>query len=270
MTDRLCTYPGHREDAIVDYLYGEIDSSHRLLFATHLSRCAECREEVEALGGVRDHLERWSPPEPILALDHPAGPMVSARPAAGWSGWRDVPIWLQAAAAVLCIGVGAGAANVQMTYGPEGFAVRTGWRAPSSPADGGFAGGAATNDAAAVAATSAVPSRAELTRLEETLRAEIGAVAAARVPASSEKGLAANDAVLKQVRALIAGSERRQQLELALRVGDVINDVQAQRRADLVKIDRSIGLIQNSTGMEVLRQREMLNSLAVRVSSSQK
>ena len=73
--------------------------------------------------------------------------------------------------------------------------------------------------------------------------------------------------MLKQVRALIANSERRQQLELALRVGDVINDVQAQRRADLLKIDRSIGLIQNSTGMEVLRQREMLNSLAVRVSS---
>ena len=85
--------------------------------------------------------------------------------------------------------------------------------------------------------------------------------------AASETPPATQDAVLKQVRALIASSERRQQLELALRVGDVISDVQAQRRADLLKIDRSIGLMQNSTGMEVLRQREMLNSLAVRVSS---
>jgi hypothetical protein len=65
---------------------------------------------------------------------------------------------------------------------------------------------------------------------------------------------------------MIAQSEQRQQRELALRIGDVVNDVQVQRRADLSKIDRSIGLIQNSTGMEVLRQREMLNSLAVRVS----
>jgi hypothetical protein len=258
MTDRLCSYPGRREDAIVDYLYGEVEPSQRVVFETHLSRCAVCRHEVEALGGVRYHLERWAPPEPILALDHPVNPAVSPRLTGGGAGWRGAPVWMQAAAAILCIGIGAGAANLQVTYGRDGLSVRTGWMPASAPA----------GDAArAPDASTAVPSRADLTALEETLRAEIHAAAASHVAAGSETTPATIDAVLKQVRALIATSERRQQLELALRVGDVINDVQAQRRADLVKIDRSIGLMQNSTGMEVLRQREMLNSLAVRVSS---
>jgi predicted anti-sigma-YlaC factor YlaD len=116
MTDRLCTYPGRREDAIVEYLYGEIDSSHRVIFETHLSRCASCREQVETLGEVRYRLEQWAPPEPILALDHPAASVARANPAGTWSGWRDAPLWMQAAAAVLCIGIGAGAANVQVSY----------------------------------------------------------------------------------------------------------------------------------------------------------
>jgi hypothetical protein len=72
---------------------------------------------------------------------------------------------------------------------------------------------------------------------------------------------------MKQVRTLIARSEQRQQRELALRLGDALNDVQAQRRADLARIDRTIGVIQNSTGMDLLRQREAINTLAVRVSS---
>lgn len=259
MSDRQCIYPGRRDEALVDYLYGEVNPSQRVVFETHLSRCTECRNEVEALGGVRYHLEQWAPPEPILALDHAAHPVPGPRSTRGWAGWRDAPIWARAAAAVLCLGIGAGAANLQVTFGRDGLSVRTGWMqtAPATVRDvAQGTGGSAT-----------APSRADLTALEETLRAEIHAATASRVAAAAETPAAAQDAVLKQVRALIASSERRQQLELALRVGDVISDVQAQRRADLLKIDRSIGLMQNSTGMEVLRQREMLNSLAVRVSS---
>ena len=154
---------------------------------------------------------------------------------------------------------------MQVTYGRDGLSIRTGWRQPVAASVS--TAGPGTDGARQAGSTTAAPSRADLTALEETLRAEIRAAAATRVSAPSDALPPTNEAVLKQVRALIANSERRQQLELALRVGDVINDVQAQRRADLLKIDRSIGLIQNSTGMEVLRQREMLNSLAVRVSS---
>ena len=74
--------------------------------------------------------------------------------------------------------------------------------------------------------------------------------------------------VLRRVRALLEESERKQQRELALRVAQVIRDVNAQREADLVKIDRSLGLIQNNTGVEAMKQRELLNYL-VRVSQKQ-
>jgi hypothetical protein len=79
---------------------------------------------------------------------------------------------------------------------------------------------------------------------------------------ASEAGL------LRRVRALVDESEQRQQRELALRVADVIRDVESQRRADLVKIERSLGAIQSNTGVEVMKQRELLNYL-VRVSQRQ-
>jgi len=39
-----------------------------------------------------------------------------------------------------------------------------------------------------------------------------------------------------------------------------------QRQADLVKIDRSLGLIQRNTGVEAMRTQQQLNTLAQRVS----
>ena len=73
--------------------------------------------------------------------------------------------------------------------------------------------------------------------------------------------------VERRVRALLDESEKRQQRELALRVADVMRDLDTQRRADLTKIDRSLGVIQNNAGVEVLKQRELLNYL-VRASQS--
>jgi hypothetical protein len=71
---------------------------------------------------------------------------------------------------------------------------------------------------------------------------------------------------MKRVRSLLQESERRQQRELALRVAEVAQDAQAQRQADLMKIDRSLGLIQSRTGVEVMRTQQQLNTLAQRVS----
>ena len=93
-------------------------------------------------------------------------------------------------------------------------------------------------------------------RLIEELKAQPAAVS-----------LSADDeALVKRVRALIQESERRQQRELALRVAEVARDAQTQRQADLVKIDRSLGLIQSRTGVEVMRTQQQLNNLAQRVS----
>jgi hypothetical protein len=105
------------------------------------------------------------------------------------------------------------------------------------------------------------PWRAEIVAVEEKLRSEMHQALDRPTPPTSDTEL-----LLQKMKTLIAQSEQRQQRELALRVGDLRNDVHAQRLADLSRIDRSIGVVQSSTGMEVLRQREMLNTLAVRVS----
>ena len=67
--------------------------------------------------------------------------------------------------------------------------------------------------------------------------------------------------LVKRVRALVDESEKRQQRELALRVAEVVRDVAAQRQADLVKIDRTLGVVQNNLGVEVLRDRQRLDIL---------
>jgi hypothetical protein len=97
--------------------------------------------------------------------------------------------------------------------------------------------------------------REDLAALERQLRSEFRS-------AQTSLRAASNDAdVLRRVRALVDESEKRQQRELALRVGQLVQDVNAQRQADLVKIDRSLGLVQNNLGAEVLKQRQSLNLL---------
>jgi len=86
-------------------------------------------------------------------------------------------------------------------------------------------------------------------------------------PATAPSAASADDeVVLKRVRALLQEIERRQQRELALRVAELARDALTQRQADLVRIDRSLGIIQNRTGVEVMRTQQQLNTLAQRVS----
>jgi CheY-like chemotaxis protein len=53
---------------------------------------------------------------------------------------------------------------------------------------------------------------------------------------------------------------------LALRVAEAVRELQVQRQADLVKIDRTLGLMQNRTGYEVMRTQRQMNTLAQQVS----
>ena len=77
----------------------------------------------------------------------------------------------------------------------------------------------------------------------------------------------ANDraALLQQVQTLIDESERRQQRELALRLAQAVQDVDTQRRADLVRIEQGFGQIEGLTGQEAARQRA-INSYLMRTS----
>lgn len=263
MDDTVCTYQGKRDEALIAHLYDEGDPAERAAFDAHLDACRACRAELAGLEGVQQQLGHWTPPEPARGLTFEAPPR-TARHAGFLTTLADIPAWAQAGAALLFLGLAAGAANLDVRYDRDGLSVRTGWSRPTTS----DVGAPATADALVSAPQSPAPWRAELTALEQQLRAELrAATTATERPARSE--IARSDDVVRRLQTLIDQSERRQQRELALRVGEVLRDVQAQRQADLVRIDRSLGVIQNDTGVEVLRQRRMLNDLAVRVSQRQ-
>jgi len=264
MIDTVCTYEG-RDDQLIAYLYDDIGPADRAAFTAHLSVCGRCTRELAALRGVRATLSAWAPPEPALAGAEarpmtPASRGSSPEPRASRS-WHDVPAWAQVVAALLVLGVSMGIANVEVRRDDTGWTLRTGWaKARTSPDP------SVTAAPASPAGASSAPWRADLSALEQQMRAELRAATAVRaVPASSTM----SDAELRRrVGGVIDESEKRQQRELALRVAEVVRDVNAQRQADLVKIDRSLGFIQSSTYGEFNKQREVVNYL-LKVSQKQ-
>jgi hypothetical protein len=180
--------------------------------------------------------------------------------------WRDLPAWAQFAAAMLFLGASAGIANLEVTYDHNGLLVRTGW-----------SHGASVQSPAIVAAAPPVTA-AELAAVSDQLRSELRAelqshlqtTVAATAPAAAGKlSKGDQDEMIRQVRALLKDSEQRQQRELALRVAELGQDAQTQRQADLVRIDRTLGALQSTTGTAVRRQEQLLNNLYVRVSQRQ-
>ena len=260
MIDTICTYEG-RDDLLIAYLYDDIEPADRATFSAHLNGCGRCTRELTALRGVRTTLSAWAPPEPVRAFDRasslepPAFALSAPAGRRSTRSWHDVPAWAQVAAAILVLGVSASVANIEVRRDSTGWTLRTGW---SSPAPAGGSPPAAADN---VRADEPTPWRADLTALEQQLRTEIRTMETRAVPAGDAE-------LQRRVRAIIDESERRQERELALRVAEVVKDVNAQRQADLVKIDRSLGMIQTSTYGEQMKQRELVNYL-LKVSQKQ-
>jgi hypothetical protein len=270
MTDMSCTYGEGRDEAIVALLYDETDGSpaERASFEAHVQTCARCRAEIAALRGVRTQLTRWSPPEPIN-LQVGIGNAQNA-----W--WRQIPAWAQVAAALLFLGVSAGIANLDVRYDQNGLSVRTGWSDRASGSSRSSASGASARPAVAQVDPANAPWQADLTALESQLKKEIRATqaSASGSPAlvrTVSAGSSASDAdVTRRVRALVEESEKRQQRELALRIAELLRDVNAQRRADLVNIDRTLGVVQNNVGIEVMKNRQQINQMDLLYRASQR
>src|SRR6187401_2538328 len=112
MTDLTCRYTGDREQAIVSYVYRDANGFDRGAFEAHLAGCDRCSTELAAFADVRVALGAWSPPRfeagPAATVDWAGSrpPAVASR-----ASWRAIPIWAQTAAALLCLGIGAGIAN---------------------------------------------------------------------------------------------------------------------------------------------------------------
>jgi len=222
---------------------------------------------------VQLQLGRWAPPEPSYVTNNRQLSLVGQQPANPQSGnpqsdlrvpqsswWREIPAWAQVAAALLFLGVSAGVANLDVKYDANGLSVRTGWMKPTA---------AAVVPSPAVAADSA-PWRSDLASLERQLKSEMrtmqtATAATAQQPQPVRASSSPDAEVVRRVRALVEESEKRQQTELALRVAEVLRDVHAQRQADLVKIDGLLG----GVGVEVMKDRQRLNTLLVRTSGRQ-
>ena len=253
MTEPLCNYPD-RDEYLIAYLYDDIDSAERTAFGSHLSACRQCQNDLSALRGVRTALGTWAPPEPAFsALETRAAsgasripslePRVASREPRAPRWWHDVPAWAQVAAALFVLGVSATMANLDVRYDKTGLTIRTGWSRlqPATPA----------------APANAAPWRAEFAALQNQLRAEMKASQAAVTAASSPAAQAAmSDAEFRRrVRALLDGSEKKQQTELAFRLAEFQNDINAQRQADLTRTNEKLGFIQRDTYGELLKQR---------------
>jgi putative zinc finger protein len=252
MADILCGYTADRDETLIAYLYGESDGGPRAAFEAHLATCERCRHELAELRGMRTSLQAWTPPEAAVA----GGGSLFGSPVRRRGAWlREIPVWAQAAAALLVLGVSAGLANLNVRYDGNGLTIRTGWTGAAPSAVSRSASDPSTG------ATTA-PWRADLDALEQRLRAE-----AAAAPVRTQDAADVSDAqVLRRVRALIQESERKQQNEVALRIAEVAREFDTKRGSDLANIDRSIRTLQSNTGIEVARYGQIVNYLANRVS----
>jgi len=237
--------------ALVSYLYDECEPQQRHAISAHIAVCSACAEEVAGLMATREHLALWSPPDAQLGFkivsedaapsaETSAGRNNVVRPARWWR--QPMPAWAQAAAAVLVFATG-------VTLGVLRNVTASGSRASSASTP------VAANGSAPVTA-------ADLAALEQRLRGEMSQVRPTSTAVTPGGPVSANDAqLLARVRQMIDDSDQRQQRELALRAAELVRDFDAQRNDDMVRIERTLGQMDGTTGAEVAQQRQVLNYL---------
>jgi len=245
------------QGALVGYLYDECSPEERDAIALHLVRCVSCAAEISGLTSTRRALAAWAAPEidlgiqisrkPDADVTLPAGNVISfARPqpasveGTGW--WKaPLPAWAQIAAAVAIFAAGLSV----------GF-MRDRARVADAPPQ-------------AVASTPASgPTKEDLAQLEQRLRTEMTQLAHANTstPAPVPVTARSADVTMEQVKALIADSERKQNVDFTERAVRQNATFEAQRRADL----ESIGIRIGQTGQQLGQLREGFSILATKVS----
>lgn len=258
------------KELLVSYLYDDLGDADRARFDTHLRACAECRGELTALRGVRADLISWSPPAPefgVRVVSEPRVPSVVPltprfdRPGS-WRAWWTPAAGL-AAAATLVLAAAAGLARIDVHSGPDGVTVRTGWSALAPVYDRGYGetvsrSQSSRRDILLPANVTPDVDASAIAALDSRLRALEVATRESPVRNASAVGARASDAeIIRRVRDLLAQSETKQQGELALRIAQVIRDVDAQRVADLTRIQQGLRGIEASVSAEAAGHREL-------------
>lgn len=240
---------------LIAFLYGEAGDRDRADVEAHLATCVACAEEVEELRAVRVDLNAWQPPDADLGFRIVRESETASR------RWRQVPAWAPLAlAAGLVL---AFAASVQVEYGNGAIIVRTGWATVGAQPNAAAASPVVPATAATQpgATMSQAEVQAALASLESRLRAEMAGPRTASMPAAGVGAQFDRAGLVKQVESLIEASERRQQRELAFRLAQAMQDVDTQRRSDMVRIENGLGQVEGLTSQEVARQSRLINYL---------
>jgi hypothetical protein len=239
--------------ALVAYLYDECAPGEQELIAAHVSRCAVCASEVEALRATRRTLAAWAPPDLALGFQITRSdvappvntPATVLTPTVAW--WRaPLPAWAQAAAALVIF-----AAGLSVGMGRAGSTDQV-----------------ATTPAPSVVAADARPaavSRDDLARLEERMKTELAQLRpAAAAPVSTRTD---HEAVMRDVRALIEQSNEEQRRDFTLRMVEMASTIERQRRVDLASIGNSMGQFRGATRDELRQQNEAFSEALRRLVS---
>jgi hypothetical protein len=132
-----------RAEEFVTYLYGETTPEESRVFRRHLEACAVCREELTALGGVREAVGVWRAEAlgslPSLNINEALSPSVvrrqtTERKRSASAALREffslAPLWLRAGAfaamLALCALSTLTLARTEVSWDADGLAFRTG------------------------------------------------------------------------------------------------------------------------------------------------
>jgi len=243
------------KERIVSYVYEELDRAERAQVEAHLKTCAECREEAAGLRSVRVDLATWAPPQPEFRFH-----IVRDRKPT-WRQWWT-PAFGLAAAAILILAIASAIANVDVSYGRDGLRVRTGRGAVDTVATTvkSDQGPALQKTTAPASPSQADEIRVLLTSLDRRVRQLESAPRASGTQQAALKVARQDEAeILRRVRDLLAQSESKQNQQLALRIAQVIRDVDAQRVADLNRIQQGLGRLDAMTTQEAVAHRDLAN-----------
>jgi hypothetical protein len=244
-----------KQDDLVSYLYDELDSPSRAAFEAHVRGCADCRTELASLQSLRSDLTAWTPPAPDFAFRIVDEPKVIRPHVSAWRSWLTPAAGL-AAAAVLVLAAAAGLARIEVHSGPDGFTLRTGASAASVVDTARATLGYTAHDVNLPLADDGA--FGVLERRISALEAASHGNANVR-NASTLSARSSDEEILRVVRDLLTQSESRQKGELALRIAQVIRDVDAQRVADLTRVQQGIVRIDANVTEEANAHRELMN-----------
>jgi len=259
-------------DLLMSYLYEDGEPRDRQAFEAHLRTCDQCAREVAELRTVRTDLAAWTPPEALLDFRIVREPAPRRRFA--WLAVPPLPAWAQLAAASLVVGVAVGISGLEVSYNPQdGLNVRAGWNKAASSEPSGA--GQTAQAAPAAAAGADAPWKADLAALRDEWKRDLQSAApVVSAPGGGNLRRAAagagmtDEEFLARIRPLLEASETRLQREMALRLTQVVRDMDTQRRADLARVADGIGQLEGRTSAAVAQQRELANYI-LRVSQRQ-